>query len=203
MKSPSEWIVTFERVTSNPVSLATLEARQDDGVDQSSDAASQPSRLLREYLQAAHVAFSWTPQAMMIRAMLKEQECRDSFARRWIKSLSFRVGDLVNGVYKVSHYDDLDRNGGERAELLIHTPPSYRGPPVRGLILSVIEPAVEATSGMVVFVNETWLWRQRHEKPTLLESGFGQWFHGLLASWLVVKGMAAVSEAQRAKDKQD
>lgn len=201
VKSRSEWVVSFERATSNPVSLTTLEAQQDDAVDQPSDAASQPSRLLKEYLQAAHVAFSWTPQAMMIRAMLKEQECRDSFTRRWIQGLSFGIGDLVNGVYEVSHYAKVDQAGAERVELLIHTPPSYTGPPVRGLILSVIEPAASETAGMVVFVNETWLWRKRDEKPTLLESRFGKWFHGLLASWLVVKGMTAVFGAGRGKDK--
>lgn len=70
-------------------------------------------------------------------------------------------------------------------------PRSYGGPPVRGLILSALEE--EQDGAAVRFVNETWLWRRRDEKPTLLESGLGKWLHSPLAGWLVIKGLGAVT----------
>lgn len=45
----------------------------------------------------------------------------------------------------------------------------------------------------VKFVNETVLWRGVSGSPTLLEGCIGRWLHTLMASWLVVKGIGAVT----------
>ncbi|KAK3186318.1 hypothetical protein K4F52_004856 [Lecanicillium sp. MT-2017a] len=194
--SPAEWVVSFERVASRPVPLSLLVTGSGVHGKQGSDALLQPSSMLNRYLRATHRAFSWTPQAILIRSMLKEQDCRDSFTRDWINGLAFRVGNLVNGVYRVSHYAGDSSAGVERVELLIDTPASYTGPPVRGLILAVLEKSTETA----VFINETWLWRRQDEKPTLLESPFGKWFHGLLAGWMVIKGIAGVTARNVGQD---
>ncbi|KND90698.1 hypothetical protein TOPH_04592 [Tolypocladium ophioglossoides CBS 100239] len=207
----SQWVVAYERVVSNPISTSSLAfavAEPSTLSHSSPDGSSttQPSTLLREYIRAAQVAFSWTPQAVLIRAMIKEADIRRSFDGAWIDGLTFAPGELVNGVYRVSHHQNESSTMSERAELIMEVPASFKGPSVRGLLVAAIEPAPAADSqrsnsqradetdegGKVVFVNETWMWRRTEEKPTLLETPFGKWFHTQLAGWLIMKGISAV-----------
>ncbi|KAJ3473495.1 hypothetical protein NLG97_g10273 [Lecanicillium saksenae] len=186
--NPGDWVVCYERVVSRPLSASSL-VHKLLGHNSNDDASAEtPSPLLKTYLRATYKAFSWTPQAFLIRAMLAEPDRRASFAAAHIDELEFARGDVVDGVYAVTSYGRNERRGVEVIELSLDVPASYRGPPVRGLIMSAIE---EGKDG-VVFVNETWLWRKKDEKPTLLETGFGRWFHSLLAGWLITKGLGGV-----------
>ncbi|KHO01247.1 uncharacterized protein MAM_00248 [Metarhizium album ARSEF 1941] len=192
-----QWVVTYERVVSEPLPLPCLDYPPKES-PLSSKPAAQPSRLLQEVSRSMQKAFRWTPQAAIIRGALSEPLNRRSFDTAWIDNLCFKPGDVVNGVYKVSCSTTDQATGSERVELLIDTPPSYRGPRVRGLILAAIEPASPSMNsddkgpagGRIVIVNETWMWRLADEKPTLLESSVGRWLHRLLAGWLVLKGVS-------------
>lgn len=192
--SPSQWVVTYERVVSLPFPPSSL------GQSLSFEPRTEPSRLLQDWLRTTHKAFSRTPQALLIRGALSEPLNKGSFDKKWIENLSFNPGDIVNGVYRVSCYEKDQTTSSERVELLIDIPSSYKGPTVRGLILSAIEAAPSVSSDHrgaseenIVFVNETWMWRLVDEKPTMLESSFGQWFHRLLAGWLILKGVSGVT----------
>ncbi|KAL2172975.1 uncharacterized protein P884DRAFT_109079 [Thermothelomyces heterothallicus CBS 202.75] len=86
----------------------------------------------------------------------------------------------------------------ERVEMALDPPRAYHGVPavVRGIVVAGLETRGE--DGRVVFVNETWMWRrQGEEAPLLLERPLGRWLHAVLAGWLVMKGLAAVSEKGR------
>ncbi|KAG8424074.1 hypothetical protein J3458_000909 [Metarhizium acridum] len=195
--NPSQWVVTYERVVSKPLSSSSLAYRPEE--PQLSGPTTQPSRLLQEVSRSMQKAFSRTPQAIIIRGALSEPLNKGSFDRAWIDNLCFKPGDIVNGVYKVSCSTKEQTTGVERVELLIDIPPSYKGPRVRGLILAAIEPASCVRSSYkgpaeerILVVNETWMWRLADEKPTLLESSIGRWFHRLLAGWLILKGVSGV-----------
>lgn len=190
----SRWVVAYEKVVSKPLLPSSLGYLPEQSSP--SGSTTQPSRLLQQVSRAMHKAFSRTPQATIIRRAISEPLNKGSFDPEWIDNLSFKLGDIVNGVYKVSSVTNDEATGSERVELLIDIPPSYKGPSVRGLILAAIEPAPSADSDhkgaverKIVFVNETWMWRPVDEKPTLLETSFGRWFHRLLAGWLVLKGI--------------
>lgn len=183
--NPHDWVVCYERVVSAPLSASTLvhKLRGD------SPNTTTPSPLFTAYLRTTYKAFSWTPQAFIIRAMLAEPERKASFTAAHIEGLRFAQGDVVDGVYAVTSYEREAKRGVEVIELSIDVPASYHGPPVRGLIMSAID---EEDGQSVRFVNETWLWRRKEEKPTLLETAFGKWFHSLLAGWLIAKGLGGV-----------
>ncbi|OAA36718.1 hypothetical protein BBO_07997 [Beauveria brongniartii RCEF 3172] len=198
---PQDWVVSYERVVSRPVPAASLVAKllRRGGIDESS-----PSPLLTAYLRTTYKAFSWTPQAFLIHGMLAEPERKASFGAAHIDGLRFARGDVVDGVYRVTSYDGGAKSSSSSSssedkavvdvvELSIDVPRSYKGPAVRGIVVSAIEPLVGDGEDAVQFVNETWLWRKKDEKPTLLESGLGQWFHRLLAGWLVMKGLGGVT----------
>ncbi|EJP62978.1 uncharacterized protein BBA_07989 [Beauveria bassiana ARSEF 2860] len=200
---PQDWVVSYERVISRPVPAASLVAKLlrrggGGGTDETS-----PSPLLTAYLRTTYKAFSWTPQAFLIHGMLAEPERKASFGAAHIDGLRFARGDVVDGVYRVTSYEvgakssssssSKDKAVVEVVELSIDVPRSYKGPAVRGIVVSAMESLVGDGEDAVQFVNETWLWRKKDEKPTLLESGLGQWFHRLLAGWLVMKGLGGVT----------
>ncbi|KAM3454211.1 hypothetical protein MY5147_006892 [Beauveria neobassiana] len=202
---PQDWVVSYERVISRPVPAASLVAkllRRGRGGGGGTDETS-PSPLLTAYLRTTYKAFSWTPQAFLIHGMLAEPERKASFGAAHIDGLRFARGDVVDGVYRVTSYEggakssssssSKDKAVVEVVELSIDVPRSYKGPAVRGIVVSAMEPLVGDGEDAVQFVNETWLWRKKDEKPTLLESGLGQWFHRLLAGWLVMKGLGGVT----------
>ncbi|CAH0034557.1 unnamed protein product [Clonostachys rhizophaga] len=192
----SDWVLTYERVTSAPVPLRSL------ALSPTSTLSGSPSPLLRTYTSGAHVAFSSTPQAILIRSLV-DTETKRTFEASWIQNLQFEPGDVVNGAYKVSYYGQGNETGSERIELMIQAPPSYKGPVPNGLIISEIVLIEGAPSGSfpgdragddhVVFINETWMWRKESEKPTLVELKVSGWMHRLMAGWLIKKGINAVS----------
>lgn len=118
----------------------------------------------------------------------------ETFSRERIQKLDFGVGDRVHGVWQVAYRGDGDREskiseGRERVELAMEAPVGYRGPVVEGVVVVGVERMDEKH---VVFVNETWMWRRRGEKKVLLENAAGRWFHTLLSSWLVKRGVDAL-----------
>jgi hypothetical protein len=148
-------------------------------------------------------AFSRTPQAAIIRFILagaapadKTQVAVDEVLRssspEYISQLTFAPGERVNGVYTVAYA------GADRVEWALDAPEWFKGPDTKGRICAWIEKAGSSSAGegdqedKVVFINETWLWREVNEPPTMLEGWLGRWMHTLIASWLVVKGIEAV-----------
>ncbi|CRK15787.1 hypothetical protein BN1723_010789, partial [Verticillium longisporum] len=205
--NPSTWVLAYERAVSNPVPARRVSQHQAQQQPTAPDAKpsagkTEAPRLLRAYARTVHSAFSWTPQAFAIRASIPEPAIRRSFDAAWIQNLAFDEGDLVNGVYKVAYRGPGRVPGSERVELVIEAPPSWTGPEVRGIIVAEVRGGAEAeaeaeaeakAARQVVFVNETWLWRREGEKATMLETAVGKWFHGLLAGWLVMRGIAGVT----------
>ncbi|VUC33748.1 unnamed protein product [Clonostachys rosea] len=188
----SDWVLAYERVASVPVPLRSL------AFSPTSALGSSSSPLLRAYASGAHVAFSSTPQAILIRSLV-DKETKRTFATSWIQNLNFEPGDVVNGAYKVSYCGQGNDTGSERIEVMIQAPPSYKGPVPNGLILSEIVltegapagslPSDSAGDCFVIFVNETWMWRKESEKPTIIESKVSGWMHSLMAGWLIKKGI--------------
>lgn len=188
----SDYVLAYDRVVSQPIPFSSLTQRF-------------LSQLVTAYLRGTMVAFTRTPQAPIIKWAITAPEDRHTFDREWIENLQFAAGDLVTGVYRVAYRKGTVRPEGgafETVELLIETPEGYSGPPAHGLIVVVVETVdekVDANGKLfeephVRFINETWFWRSQEEKPVMLESAFGRWFHGLVAGWLVVKGIAAVTQ---------
>ncbi|KAK1759035.1 hypothetical protein QBC47DRAFT_370960 [Echria macrotheca] len=172
------WIVAYERVASRPVRRCELIS------------GPSPGWLLTRYIRATMTAFSGTPQVFLLKRMLPRDDgdTRRTFQREWIQTLDFNEGDRVNGFWRVAH---RGRCGGEeeRVELVMDAPAGYQGPVVQGVVVVGMETA--GRDG-VVFVNETWMWREKDERKVLLESAAGKWLHGLLSSWLVTRGLDAL-----------
>lgn len=177
--SPGTYIVWHERLVSKPIALSDLCAQRQD-------------ELLTRYVRAAMVAFSWTPQAYIIRKMLPPAASQ-TFDAEYVNAADFTVtGQRIDGVYTLQYRGKGPGNvGGERVELRLDPPEEYSVPKSEGIIVVAVEP-VKGSGGLVVFANETWLWRKVDEKPTLLESAVGRWFHSLLAAWLIGKGISSV-----------
>ncbi|KAI1414954.1 hypothetical protein F5Y13DRAFT_10772 [Hypoxylon sp. FL1857] len=179
--APEQYVVARERVTSAPVAISALrpELVAKDG---------ELNGLLEAYLSATMQAFSWTPQALVMARMgssLRDpEEYRKTFDAEYLSSCRFEAGDRVCGVYVVRA-----RKGG-RVVLDLAPPAGWKGPVVTGALNVGFDR--EGEDG-VRFVNETVLWRRKGEKPTMLEGKVGRWLHTLMASWLVVKGIEAVT----------
>ncbi|KAG6366773.1 hypothetical protein INS49_000953 [Diaporthe citri] len=173
------YVLWNERVVSKPVALSEL--RWSGG---------SLDELLTRYVRATMVAFTWTPQAYLIRKMLPAG-VGETFEADYINTMDFaELGKRVDGVYTVQ-YRGTDP-GGERVEMRLSPPEEYTGPRSGGIIVAAIEPVGAGAPDEVVFVNETWLWRNPDEKPTLLEGSIGRWFHSLLAAWLIGKGIKPI-----------
>ena len=184
----SEWVVTYECVASKSIPASDLPiplASQD-----SKEEGKGPSALMKAYCRAVHLAFTRTPQAFAMRLLVGDEWARRTFDADWIEHLDFKMGDFVNGVYKVTYQGEDIAKRSERVELMIEAPASYKGDVPRGLILAEIR----QVGDVVVFVNETWMWRRAEEPLTMLETSFGAWFHALMARWLVFKGVISVIE---------
>lgn len=189
----SDYVLSFERVVSHPVPASSLK----DALSLPSPAqAGSATQLMTTYMRTTMKAFSWTPQAFLIRGAVGPDE-KTTFDAEYIDKLEFKAGDRVDGVYTVSYRGCRSGEAEERVELMLDAPASYRGPDVKGLIASGIEllPDTEGKGGpsQAVFVNETWMWRKVGEKPTMLEGAAGRWLHSLLAGWLILKGLKVVS----------
>ena len=96
---------------------------------------------------------------------------------------------MVNGVYKVSHHQKQAGSLNERIEMRLEAPPSFSGHRAEGCLVAAIE---SDGDDEIRFVNETWMWRNLKEPPTLLESTIGGFLHEEMAGWLVLKGLETV-----------
>lgn len=174
-----EHVLWNERVVSKPVALSEL-----------GWSSGRLDELLTRYVRATMVAFTWTPQAYIIRKMLPA-EVGGTFEADYINTMDFtKVDQRVDGVYTVQ-YRGTD-TCGQRVEMRLSPPEEYTGPRSDGIIVAAIEPVGAGAPDDIVFVNETWLWRKPDEKPTLLEGSIGRWFHSLLAAWLIGKGIKSI-----------
>ncbi|OTA68508.1 hypothetical protein K449DRAFT_429365 [Hypoxylon sp. EC38] len=185
--APELFVVAREKVVSEVVPIAVLRpefVRGDGDAD-----GGELSGLLEAYLSATMQAFAWTPQALLMARMggsLRDLEAyRRTFDEGYLSECGFEEGDRVCGVYVVR-----GRRGG-RVVLDLSPPSGWKGPVVTGALNVGFDR--EGEDG-VRFVNETIMWRRKEgEKPTLLEGKVGRWLHTLMASWLVVKGIEAVT----------
>lgn len=178
----SAWVLAYERVVSKPTRLPGL-------LPGGSGGAGDLSFLLTRYVRATMAAFSWTPQAFVLWASVGDGRLRRTFGADVIRRLAFDEGDRVNGFWRVVYRGGGGLAGAQRVEMALDAPPTYRGPLVRGVVVAGIE---GQDDGSVVFVNETWMWRQQGEAPVLLEGRVGRWLHVLLSGWLVMKGVSAL-----------
>ncbi|KAH8601301.1 hypothetical protein B0O99DRAFT_589358 [Bisporella sp. PMI_857] len=186
-QDPSSYRITREHVVSHPITLENLkpEFRTATGT------ILEP-QLLEKYLQTTFEAFTWTPQSILMYWMIKDPAAKRTFDAEYLKNCKFEIGDRTCGVYVVTARTK-DEQGGEKAILSLSPPAGWTGPIVHG-ILNV---GYEVDDGKVTFVNETVLWRKTGGRPTMLEGGAGRWFHGLLAGWLISKGMGIVVEQKK------
>jgi hypothetical protein len=180
----SEWVLAYERVVSTPLHPPSLPY----------DLQNDLSTILTQYVRTTMTAFSWTPQAFILRASAGDSAVKKTFDTPFIQNLAFCEGDPVNGFWRVVYRGDGGLTGGQRVEMALDAPPTYKGPVVRGVVVSGIEMRGD---GDVVFVNETWMWRREGEPPVLLEGCMGRWLHAVLSGWLVMKGVRAVTEEKR------
>lgn len=175
------YVLWSERVVSKPTALSEL-----------GWSSGRLDKLLTSYVRATMVAFTWTPQAYIIRKMLSAGVA-ETFEADYINAMDFtKMDQRVDGVYTVQYRGSKPPSRGECIELRLSTPEEYRGPRSDGIIVVAIEPVGAGAPDDVVFVNETWLWRTQNEKPTLLEGSIGRWLHSLLAAWLIGKGIKSV-----------
>ncbi|KAI2626077.1 hypothetical protein GGS26DRAFT_563177 [Hypomontagnella submonticulosa] len=184
---PGKYVVARERVTSRAVSVAALRrefvSREEEG--------KELEGLLEAYLSATMRAFSWTPQALLMARMgssvADPAGYQRTFDAEYLGACEFRPGDRVCGVYVVRM-----REGG-RVVLDLRPPEGWTGPVVTG----ALDVGYVYERGEVTFVNETVMWRSKEGgKPTMLEGSVGRWLHTLMASWLVVKGVEAVTDGK-------
>ncbi|KAK4118766.1 hypothetical protein N657DRAFT_650960 [Parathielavia appendiculata] len=175
----SEWILAYERIASQPVPRSSIPY----------DLKTDLSTVLTHYARATMTAFSWTPQAFLLRASAGDSAVKKTFDTDFIQNLAFCEGDRVNGFWRVVYREDSGLSGGGRLEMAMDPPPTYRGPVVRGVVVAGIE---LQDDGDLVFVNETWMWRREEAAPMLLESRLGR-LHATLSGWLMMKGVRAVT----------
>ncbi|KAH6850541.1 hypothetical protein B0I37DRAFT_116335 [Chaetomium sp. MPI-CAGE-AT-0009] len=173
----SEWVLAYERITSQPLPPSSL---PDD-----------LSAVVTNYVRGTMTAFSWTPQAFFLRVAAGDEAARKTFDTPFIQNLGFCDGDRVNGFWTVVYRGNGGLQGHERVEMALDAPPTYKGARVNGVIVAGVE---LQNDGDIVFVNETWMWRKEDEAPLLLESRLGGWFHVVMSGWLVMKGVGAVRE---------
>ncbi|KAI3400502.1 hypothetical protein diail_2699, partial [Diaporthe ilicicola] len=182
----TEYILWNERVVSKPVTLSELRLSS-ESLDE----------LLTRYVRATMVAFTWTPQAYIIRKMLPAG-VGETFEDNYINAMDFKeVDQRVDGVYTVQ-YRATDP-GDRRVEMKLSPPEDYTGPRSGGIIVAAIEPVRAGSTDAIVFVNETWLWRNQDEEATVLEGSIGRWFHSILAAWrawLIGKGIKAIQREE-------
>ncbi|KAK4032967.1 hypothetical protein C8A01DRAFT_40586 [Parachaetomium inaequale] len=185
----SECVLAYERIVSQPLPPSSLLRHNPPEYE------TDLPTVVNTYLRATMTAFSWTPQAFILRASCAGDEAvKQTFDTPFIQNLKFCEGDRVNGFWRVVYRGEGRQRGagGERVEMALDAPAAYRGPLVKGVIVA----GIEREGGDVVFVNETWMWRRQGEAPVLLERGVGKWLHVVLSGWLIMKGLRAVTVAR-------
>ncbi|KAI1655404.1 hypothetical protein F4813DRAFT_398502 [Daldinia decipiens] len=207
------YVVARERVASAAVPVSSL---RPEFISKKGNL----SGLLDSYVGATMAAFSWTPQALLLArmgaAVADPEAYRRSFDADYLAACRFRPGDRVCGVYVVR---SRSRSKG-RVVLDLAPPEGWTGPVVGGVLVVGFDIDVDRTGrgrrnerereregkgkgggsgkdegeGEIRFVNETVMWREKEGgKATLLEGWVGRWFHTMMARWLVVKGVEAVT----------
>lgn len=184
-----------ERLTSVPVAVSSLRPDlkvEEEGLDV----------VLTPYVQATMTAWLDTHGARKVRKAIEaagaSEDVVRSFSPDAIKELDFEEGDVVNGIYHVTHRGE-SVDGGERVEFTVNLPPGWKGPPINSVIVAgweVLEPesGKEEEAGVnLVFTNETWMWRRKNQSKTILEVALGRWWHAGVAGWLIGKGIDAVT----------
>jgi hypothetical protein len=220
------YVIARERVVSEAVPLESILpwlrsglAGQDRGEEMgsqgvSSESGSERERerergLLETYLGTTMRMFSWTPQAVLMKLMVSRlpdgERFAETFSAAYLDACRFEVGDRACGIWVVrEHVGDSDAEStGQRVILDLSPPNGWKGPVVRGALDCGF--VTMEGGGRVRFVNETVLWRQKDEKPTVLEGKFGRWMHTLMVGWLVIRGVEAVTGVvggKRVKDKE-
>lgn len=172
------FILARETLKSLPVGTADLDTKLQSDL----------SGLLNIYVRTTMRAFSWTPQALLMRYIIKDTAAKQTFDASYLLNCNFQVSDRVCGVYVISS------RSAERIVLDLAAPPGWTGPVVKGCIVVGVEKLV---GNNVRFLNETVLWRETSEKPTVLESTVGRWIHGFMVGWMIVKGVEAVTSRSR------
>ncbi|KAG7289270.1 hypothetical protein NEMBOFW57_005635 [Staphylotrichum longicolle] len=129
----SEWVLAYERIVSEPVDPSRLHHHDTPQPDFSA--------VLTRYVRATMTAFSWTPQAFLLRASAGDGAVKRTFETPFIQGLGFREGDRVNGFWRVVHRGDggLGPQRGERVEMALDAPAGYRGPVVHGVVVAGVE----------------------------------------------------------------
>jgi len=143
--------------------------------------------VLTEYLRFVMTKFAWSPQAYVMWYLIRSPERRETFKATHIQSLNFEEGDVVCGAYTV-----INRNP-TKVEIAFGAYEGYTGPTVTGRIVISIEPDDDDTK----LQNDVYMWRKVDEKPTLLESGVGQWVHEFFVGRLIGSGVMHLQSLAR------
>jgi hypothetical protein len=181
--APNDFVLARETIRSLPISLSDFDAEVVFRRTVSRLGEAHGS-LLNCYIRATMQAFTWTPQAMIMRWIIKDPAAKQTFDAEYLERCQFQVGDRVNGTYVVRERSD------NKVLLDLAAPVGWTGPIVKGCLVIGFELDGE---NKVKFVNETVLWRRKDEKPNMLEGVFGQWLHGLMVRWIVLQGVKAVT----------
>jgi hypothetical protein len=122
-------------------------------------------------------AFSHLPAALMLRAVSKTSEQKQSFRTSHIASLNFQEGDLICGAYRVK----VRRENKVEFEMKMQTMDFVDG----RLAVSCREEV-----GEVVFSTEVMMWKRADEKRDMpMEKAVARWTHDLGSWWLVDSGV--------------
>ncbi|KAJ5826065.1 hypothetical protein N7474_003203 [Penicillium riverlandense] len=133
--------------------------------------------LFTKYVRRNMTAFSHLPAALMLRAVSKTPEQKQSFRTSHIASLNFQEGDLICGAYrvKVRHENKVE------FEMKMQTMDFVEG----RLALNCRE-----EDGEVVFSTDVMMWKPADEKRTMpMEKPVARWMHELASWWLVDSGV--------------
>ncbi|KAH9894546.1 hypothetical protein F4778DRAFT_279326 [Xylariomycetidae sp. FL2044] len=154
--------------------------------------------LLTAYLRTTLRLFSCTPQAFIMKyMMIADADAKATFSAPYLANCDFAIGDRVCGVYVVAARAD------GRAVLSLQPPGGWKGPVATGLLsvgFDVVEEGGAGDDGgkgeprYVRAVNETVLWRSRHQEPSVLESRAGRAVHGFMVRWMVLRGVEAITQ---------
>ncbi|KAI1191500.1 hypothetical protein F5B17DRAFT_283646 [Nemania serpens] len=214
LDAADEYVIARERVVSEVVPLARI--RPSLRIFRAGEAEARG--LLETYLGATMRCFAWTPQAFVMKALVKRlpgggAALAETFSTAYLDACRFEGGETVCGVYVVRGRvwgADEGEKRGERVLLDLCAPEGWKGPVVCGVldcgfVLENREGDEDEGEGkegegeegegerVVRFVNETVLWRRRDERPTLLEGRVSRWMHGMMVRWMMVQGVEAVT----------
>ncbi|KAI0144532.1 hypothetical protein GGR57DRAFT_481779 [Xylariaceae sp. FL1272] len=186
-----QYVISCERIVSEPVSINSLPAEFQPSKEQHGEDGEKNRRLLEAYLSTTMRTFTRTPQAYIMKSMVSRLASganhAATFSESYLTSCRFEQQDRVCGVYVVR-----ERVGAGRVLLDLSPPQGWKGAVVTGVLDCGF--VVEEDRNCVRFVNETIMWRRKHEAPTLLEGSIGRWFHGMMVRWMVVRGVESVRQ---------